>query len=108
VTYTPFTTLAGMIEKHTGEEPFAVPQIILDAAKGVQAEKIPLDFLANADTTSGSSGSPVVNGRGELVGLNFDLAAKGCTARRFAARGVGHPVASTAKPLGASSGVLRR
>ena len=76
VLYTPQTTLAGMIEKHTGEEPFAVPQFILDAAQNlkapVKADQIPLDFLADADTTGGNSGSPVVNGRGELVGLNFD------------------------------------
>jgi hypothetical protein len=72
VLYTPQTTLAGMLEKHTGEEPFAVPQLILDAAKRVKPEQVPLDFLANADTTGGNSGSPVVNGRGELVGLNFD------------------------------------
>ncbi len=61
-----------MLEKHTGEEPFAVPALILEAAKRVKPEQIPLDFLANADTTGGNSGSPVVNGRGELVGLNFD------------------------------------
>jgi S1-C subfamily serine protease len=61
-----------MIEKHTGAEPFAVPQFILDAAKTVNAEEIPLDFLSDADTTGGNSGSPVVNAKGELVGLNFD------------------------------------
>ncbi len=72
VLYTPQTTLAGMLEKHTGEEPFAVPPLILEAAKRVNAAEIPLDFLSNADTTGGNSGSPVVNGRGELVGLNFD------------------------------------
>jgi hypothetical protein len=72
ILYTPQTTLAGMIEKNTGEEPFAVPGFILDAAKRVKAEQVPLDFLANADTTGGNSGSPVINGRGELVGLNFD------------------------------------
>ena len=72
VLYTPQSTLAGMIEKHTGEEPFAVPQFILDAAKRARPAEIPLDFLANADTTGGNSGSPVVTGRGELVGLNFD------------------------------------
>ena len=29
-------------------------------------------FLADGDTTGGSSGSPVLDGRGELVGVNFD------------------------------------
>ena len=33
---------------------------------------VPVDFLADADRTGGNSGSPVVNGRGELVGVNFD------------------------------------
>ena len=72
VEYLPQTTLAGMIEKHTGAEPFAVPQFILDAAAKTNAAEIPLDFLADADTTGGNSGSPVINARGELVGLNFD------------------------------------
>ena len=72
VLYTPQTTLAGMLEKHTGTEPFAVPKLIFDAAAHVKPEQVPLDFLSNADTTGGNSGSPVVNGRGELVGLNFD------------------------------------
>ena len=72
VQYTAQTTLAGMLEKHTGTEPFAVPQFILDAAGKVKPEEIPLDFLSDADTTGGNSGSPVINARGELVGLNFD------------------------------------
>jgi hypothetical protein len=72
VQYTPQTTLAGMLEKHTGTEPFAVPRFILDAAQKVKPEEIPLDFLSDADTTGGNSGSPVINARGELVGLNFD------------------------------------
>jgi hypothetical protein len=72
VYYTPQSTLAGMIEKHTGEEPFAVPKEILDAAARVDATKVPLNFLASADTTGGNSGSPVLNSKGELVGLNFD------------------------------------
>jgi hypothetical protein len=72
VQYTPFTTLAGMLEKHTGADPFAVPPMILDAAKRVKPEQVPLNFLSDADTTGGNSGSPVVNGKGELVGLNFD------------------------------------
>ncbi|MEO8368558.1 MAG: S46 family peptidase [Candidatus Solibacter sp.] len=72
VQYNPQTTLAGMVEKHTGADPFDVPQFILDAAAKVNAAEIPLDFLADADTTGGNSGSPVINSHGELVGLNFD------------------------------------
>ncbi len=72
VLYTPRTTLAGMIEKHTGGEPFKVPESVLAAAKKADAATVPLCFLADADTTGGNSGSPTVNGRGELVGLNFD------------------------------------
>lgn len=72
VIYTPQTTLAGMLEKHTGEEPFNVPAAVRDAAARLDAAKVPLNFLADADTTGGNSGSPTVNGRGELVGLNFD------------------------------------
>lgn len=72
VEYLPQTTLAGMLEKHTGEEPFALPKALLEAAAKTDPSQVPLNFLADADTTGGNSGSPVVNGRGELVGLNFD------------------------------------
>ncbi|HEX2061263.1 MAG TPA: S46 family peptidase [Thermoanaerobaculia bacterium] len=66
----PQTTLRGVIEKHTGEEPFDVPDRIL--AAGRDNGDVPVGFLADADTTGGNSGSPAVNGRGELVGVNFD------------------------------------
>jgi hypothetical protein len=33
---------------------------------------VPICFLSDADTTGGNSGSPIINGKGELVGLNFD------------------------------------
>jgi hypothetical protein len=33
---------------------------------------LPVCFLASNHTTGGNSGSPVINGRGELIGLNFD------------------------------------
>jgi len=74
------TSLAGVLAKNTGEEPFAVPSTILDAARrrdfgpwlDPRIGDVPVDFLADLDTTGGNSGSPVVNGKGELVGLNFD------------------------------------
>ena len=39
---------------------------------GPKLKDVPVAFLADGDTTGGNSGSPVVNGRGELVGVNFD------------------------------------
>jgi hypothetical protein len=76
----PQTTLRGAIDKHTGAPPFSLPQPVIDAAPAARdsywadAElgDLPLCFLSNLDTTGGNSGSPVINGKGELVGLNFD------------------------------------
>ncbi|AKJ05733.1 dipeptidyl-peptidase 7 [Archangium gephyra] len=78
--YTPQTTLAGVMEKHTGQAPFAVPEKVAAAAEakkhGPWVDKrlkdVPVNFLADADTTGGNSGSPTVNGKGQLVGINFD------------------------------------
>ena len=80
LTATPQTTLAGQLAKVTGVAPFTMPRRIADLAEGAGGTHwadpvlgdLPINFLANADTTGGNSGSPVVNGRGELVGLNFD------------------------------------
>ncbi len=80
VYYRPFTTLAGVLEKMTGKEPFSAPTKLLDLhdskdfgrfAHAVLGD-IPVCLLYNADTTSGNSGSPVLNARGELIGVNFD------------------------------------
>lgn len=80
VTYAPLTTVAGIAEKHTGIAPFDAPAPLLaaiaqgdfggtaDPALGTQT----VNFLTNLDTTGGNSGSPVLNARGELIGLNFD------------------------------------
>ncbi len=76
----PQTTLSGALAKHTGNPPFALPGAVRDKAAGAKTSywadaelgDLPLCFLSNADTTGGNSGSPVVNGKGELVGLNFD------------------------------------
>lgn len=80
VTYEPLTTTAGIVEKNTGAVPFDAPKPLLDAiAKGdydgyadAKTQRMPVDFLSNLDTTGGNSGSPVLNAKGELVGLNFD------------------------------------
>jgi hypothetical protein len=76
----PLTTVAGVIEKHTGTDPFDVPQAVREHAPKASESRwadpavgsVPVGFLATGDTTGGSSGSPVLNGRGELVGVNFD------------------------------------
>ena len=76
----PQTTVGGVVEKNTGAPPFNAPAELLAAAPKAPASRwadpklkdVPVDFLADADTTGGNSGSPVVNGRGELVGVNFD------------------------------------
>lgn len=80
VAYTPQTTVSGMLEKYTGKEPFDAPRSVLEAARAkdfgrwadAELKDVPLDFLSDADTTGGNSGSPTVNGKGELVGVNFD------------------------------------
>ncbi len=80
--YTPFTTLSGanIKYKNNRENPdFYLPKKIRDlynsqdfGAYKSKDNQLFVNFLTNAHTTSGSSGSPVINARGELVGLNFD------------------------------------
>lgn len=80
VTYTPNTTVAGLLQKETGREPFANPPALLEAARTRKQSRwfdtrlgdVPVCFLTNGDTTGGNSGSPVIDGRGRLIGLNFD------------------------------------
>lgn len=74
------TGLDGLLAKQTGRWPFNSPPALLNAAKDRNfgpwrqgdLDTVPIDFLSDADTTGGNSGSPVLNGKGELVGLNFD------------------------------------
>ena len=80
VRYLPLTTVAGIVEKHTGKAPFDAPKPLLDAIGqgdfgstadpelGTQT----VNLLTNLDTTGGNSGSPVLDARGQLIGLNFD------------------------------------
>ena len=80
VYYEPLSTLKGVAEKHTGIPPFDCPEKLLELARlpdrGAYDDPIlgdvPVYILTTHDSTGGNSGSPMVNGRGELVGCLFD------------------------------------
>ncbi|RPD44584.1 S46 family peptidase [Hymenobacter sediminis] len=74
-----YTTLDGIMEKADPTNPeFEVPARLAELYKnkdfGPYAYKgtVPVAFIATNHTTGGNSGSPVINGRGELIGTNFD------------------------------------
>ncbi len=80
VEYLHYTTLDGVMEK---EDPtnweFEVPARLKELWKnkdfgqyGLPNGKMPVCFLSNNDITGGNSGSPILNGNGELIGLAFD------------------------------------
>ncbi|MBI1807286.1 MAG: S46 family peptidase [Ignavibacteria bacterium] len=74
------TMLGGVMEKETGEDPFIVPQKLHELWEkkdfGRYADPllhdVPVAFIGNLDITGGNSGSPVINGKGELIGVAFD------------------------------------
>lgn len=78
--YSPFTYLFGVVEKDTGQEPFNVPeklkQLYRDKDFGTYADPVkkdvPANFLSTADIIGGNSGSPILNGNGEQIGIVFD------------------------------------
>jgi Peptidase S46 len=80
VHYTPHTTVAGLLAKETGKDPFENPKALIAAAATRKDSRwfdakigdVPVCFLTNGDTTGGNSGSPVINGKGEFIGINFD------------------------------------
>jgi len=80
VWYYPFTSLEGVIDKNTGEEPFDVPKGLFklwktdDLGQWIDPEldDVPVAFLHQIDIAGGNSGSPVMNARGEIIGVVFD------------------------------------
>jgi hypothetical protein len=82
VWYSPLTTVQGLLEKDTGTDPFALPELVKEKIAARQFGSfnnpelggVPVNILYSTDTTGGNSGSPVFNANGEVVGLNFDRA----------------------------------
>jgi MYXO-CTERM domain-containing protein len=74
------TVLAEAVAKHRDAGEFDLPDAVLAKAKTASASRwidrdlgdVPIAFLADGDTTGGNSGSPVIDGKGQLIGFNFD------------------------------------
>jgi hypothetical protein len=78
--YQAFTNLSGVIEKDTGREPFNAPEKLKQLYRArdfgpyatPDGQNVAVDFLSTTDIIGGNSGSPIMNGRGEQVGIIFD------------------------------------
>ncbi len=74
------TTLKGVVEKNTGEEPFDCPPALMELYRSrnfgryedTALHDVPACLLSTDDITGGNSGSPIFNGKGDLIGVIFD------------------------------------
>jgi hypothetical protein len=66
-----FTTFGGLWDRATGAAPFDVAPKLLAARDRIPADTV-MNMAVSSDTIGGSSGSPVVNAEGEILGANFD------------------------------------
>ncbi len=67
----PFTTFDGLWDRATGAAPFDVAPRLLAARERIDGDTV-MNMTLSSDTIGGSSGSPVVNAAGEILGANFD------------------------------------
>jgi hypothetical protein len=71
VTVKPFTYYGGLWDRATGEEPFKLPPRWVNARGKVNANTV-FNFSSNNDIIGGNSGSPVIDGEGNVIGVVFD------------------------------------
>jgi hypothetical protein len=79
----PLTSISGVLEKANSHPDFALEQDILDVLKTTDISKklkdpktgkVVVGLLYNMDTSGGNSGSPIMDAKGNLIGVNFDRA----------------------------------